>query len=76
MPCIELDGEFYIPKWIQTNGPDYTDSCSDFERDFGEYYDDLMELMDTEKYTKIPSEGTIVHYGVIEVQELVNKFFK
>lgn len=75
MPLIELDGKSYITEslYVDTPGEGYED---DIRWRFGEYYDLLMEMMITDKYSVVHKSGKTIYYGLFEIEEFFNMIFK
>lgn len=72
--CIELDGEYYVKQQISTRLADGTLYEHNLELAFGEYYDDLMGVMITGKYSVTTEPGDTHEYGLISVSDLANCF--
>lgn len=75
MPLIELDGKSYITEslYVDTPGEDYED---DIRWRFGEYYDLLMEMMITDKYSVVHKSGKTIYYGLFEIEKFIDMIFK
>jgi hypothetical protein len=67
--CICLDDQYYIDKELYRIYPDGTRSDSNVIGDFGEYYDSLAIVMDTQKHKVIFEEGPTVFYGLIKIND-------
>lgn len=69
--CISMDGQYYIKV------PIYDTPSGELilVYDFREYYDVLMKIMNIE-YTITHKDGTQSTYGLLDINEFVNKVFK
>lgn len=70
MPCMEFDGQYYVPYYMHTKYADGTIGESDLEWHFGEYYEYVMSIMLTDKYTEQNRNGDTHYYGLISVEEI------
>ena len=70
LPCIYLDGKYYFKKELYTIHHNGENSGSDIVYDFGEYYDALVDVMDTERYRVTHENGRVDYYGLIKIQDL------
>ena len=70
IPCIKLDGELYIETPIYRIRSDGERQNSDLEWEFGKYYDTLMRIMITDKYSVTLEQGTR-YYGLFLINEFV-----
>ena len=75
IPYIELDGKYYITRCLYTGDPSPA-SKNNLKWEFGEYYDILMEIMITDKYTEVNKSGNTMYYGLFEINEFVEKVLK
>lgn len=71
-PCKFLNDQYYISMDLYTIYPDGSRSDSNLISDFGEYYDALVNIMDTKKYSVIDEKGRTIFYGLIEVNDFAN----
>ena len=39
---------------------------------FGDFYDDLKEIMITDLYSMTTEDGNVYHYGLFELEEFAN----
>ena len=82
IPCTYLDGQYYISLdlyEIDSNGtilPDGGLTSSAILWDFGDYYDAIIEVMDTERYNTVDKYGRTVVYGIITFEDFVNNLIK
>ena len=82
MPCICLDGEWYIPIWIDTlkTGETFNAqqalSREQITNELGEYYDAIIGVMDTEKYSVEVNEKYTYRYGVVSIDDFVGYIIK
>ena len=74
--CICLEGEYYIPIHLGTAKSDETVDVlafltrQSFIRECGEYYDEILGVIDCEKYSE-ESKGYTYYYGLISVKDFV-----
>lgn len=76
IPCILLDNEYYITRVtfsIHSNG---NTSEGNLKGDFGTYYDALMSIMDTTKYSVTTTQGRTDYYGLIEINDFVDHILR
>ena len=71
LPCVELDGEYYISVWTHTVRENGDVTYSNLEAAFEKYYDDLIEIMQTDKYSETKSEY-VHYYGLFDIEEFVD----
>ena len=75
IPCICLDGQYYVYKDLYSVFADGSRDNVNVSYDFGEYYDCLVSVMDTEKYT-LNENGITTVYGLITIDDfadIINK---
>lgn len=75
IPCICLDGQYYVYKYLYSVLADGSRDNVNVSYDFGEYYDYLVSVMDTEKYT-LNENGRTTVYGLITIDDfadIINK---
>lgn len=75
IPCICLDGQYYVYKYLYSVLADGSRDNVNVSYDFGEYYDCLVSVMDTEKYT-LNENGRTTVYGLITIDDfadIINK---
>ena len=73
IPCILLDNEYYITRVtfsIHSNG---NTSEGNLKGDFGTYYDALISIMNTAKYSVTNQQGRTDYYGLIDIDDFVNR---
>lgn len=76
LPCLSLDGRYYFAVEKYTTYPDGRQSSVDLRIDFGKYYDSLISRMDTKSYTKTDDKGGTIFYGLIEIDDFVNRILE
>ena len=82
IPCTYLDGQHYISLYlyeIDSNGtiaPSGGLASSYILWYFGDYYDAIMAVMDTERYNAVNKYGKTVVYGIISFEDFVNGIIK
>ena len=80
--CVSLDGEYYLPLYLATIKFDEEFNVEQalsedhFKYELGNYYDPLVNIMDTEKYRVEHSTGSFHYYGVVSLDDFVNKIIK
>ena len=70
-PCTKYKGKYYIKQEMQIG---YQNPI-DLKPEFGKYYDDLMEIMITDKYTE-EIDGKTYYYGLFDIKEFTKTFWK
>lgn len=74
--CVRLDNKYYISFEMYS----VSDSGMRYDYDqswnFGEYYDSMMDIMITEKYSKELDSGSVIHYGLVDIDEFVNEIIE
>lgn len=77
IPCVCLDGEYYICFSRYTVYADGSRSEeNDYTYTFGKYYDILMSVMDKDKYSITDEQGRENFYGTIKVGDFANDILK
>ena len=71
VPCTKYKGKYYIKQEMQIG---YQNPI-DLKPEFGKYYDDLMEIMITDKYTE-EIDGKTYYYGLFDIKEFTKTFWK
>lgn len=71
-PCVELDGQFYMPYKLYTVRSDGTRIYNGMlEEDLDSYYDQVMRVMITDKYSEYNElNDYTVYYGLISLPDL------
>ena len=77
-PCLNLDGQYYIPECLATTYYDeYAEVDQEYlENHFGDYYDEIMSIMITGKYSVSNGNGVVYYYGLIPLEDFVNNVLK
>ncbi len=70
-PCVKYKGKYYI-KQVTKIG---YQNPKDLEEEFGEYYDELTEIMITDKYTE-EIDGKTYYYGLFNINKFSRKILK
>lgn len=76
--CICLDGEYYLPFYLATleDGEIFDAqqalSTNQITYTLGEYYDAIINIMNTEKYNVEVNEKYTYRYGVVSIDDFVN----
>lgn len=70
-PCTKYKGKYYIKQEMQIG---YQNPIN-LKPKFGKYYDDLMEIMITDKYTE-EIDGKTYYYGLFDIKEFSKKILK
>jgi len=68
MPCMEFDGKYYVPYYTHMKDSDGTIQSSDLEWHFGEYYEYVMSIIVTDKYSISDDYGRTAYFGLIPVE--------
>ncbi len=76
IPCVYIDEQYYIPLKLYKVNTDGKRYDSNISWDLGKYYDAMMEIMVTGKYSKTEKNGSVSHYGLFEITEFVNEIIK
>ena len=71
LPCVEVEGELYITHKTHTVRENGNTTYVDLKEKFGEYYDALIEIMKTDKYSNTDKNGKTSHYGLFNIEEFV-----
>lgn len=82
IPCVCIEGEYYLPFYLATIEFDeefnveQALSADHLKYELNNYYDALINIMDTEKYrVELPS-GSFLYYGIVSLEDFVNKIIK
>ena len=82
IPCVCLEGEYYLPFYLATleDGEIFDAqqalSQNHVKYEFDDYYDALVNIMDTEKYrVELPS-GSFLYFGIVSLDDFINKIIK
>ncbi|MBQ7326958.1 MAG: hypothetical protein IJW93_05750 [Clostridia bacterium] len=76
IPCVRLDDRYYIALEIYTVGVDGKRHDYDNSWNFGEYYNSVMEIMITGKYSQAITSVSTRHYGLLDIDEFVEKIVR
>ena len=76
IPCILLDNKYYITRVTYSIHANGNKDEGYLKGDFGTYYDALMSIMDTTKYSVTTAQGRTDYYGLIEINDFVNHIIK
>ena len=80
--CVNLEGQWYIPIWLDTLKAEQAFVAQTALRkdhivyDFEEHYEAIVDVMDTEKYYTNNGDGYIVYYGVVSLENFVERVIK
>ena len=70
-PCVKYKGAYYIKQVTKVG----YQSENDLTREFGEYYEELMEIMIVDKYTEQVGQKTY-YYGLFNINKFARKILK
>ena len=73
--CIRLDGQLFIPVILYHINSDGKRDDRNLEREFDEYYDTLMDIMITGKYTETYA-GSVIYYGLFSIEDFAESVLK
>ena len=73
--CIRLDGQLFIPVILYHINSDGKRDDRNLEREFDEYYDTLMDIMITGKYTETYA-GSVIYYGLFSIEDFAEHVLK
>ena len=76
IPCIRLENKYYIVLELYNIGVDGERHDYDNSLNLGEYYNSMMEIMITGKYSKVMTSGSTRHYGLFGIDEFVERIVK
>lgn len=82
IPCARFDNQYYVSIYLDTIGSgeifilEKSLSKDAIIYNFGEYYDSIVSVMDTEKYYTNNGDGYIVYYGVVSLENFVERVIK
>lgn len=76
IPCILLDNKYYITRVTYSIHANGNKDEGYLKGDFGTYYDALISIMDTTKYSVTTAQGRTDYYGLIEINDFVNHIIK
>ena len=69
LPCVYLDGQYYITVYLNTIAAGGEQSSADLKWELGGYYDALTEIMIMGKYSVTDNRGTTHFFGLLELGE-------
>ncbi len=69
-PLVEVDGTMYISQPLSRTYPDGERYEWDLEWAFGEYYDKLIAVMITGRYSVTSANDSITHYGLFKIEDV------
>ena len=72
IPCILLDNEYHITRVTYSIHANGNKAEGNLKGDFGTYYDALMSIMNTAKYSVTNEQGRTDYYGLIDIDDFVN----
>jgi hypothetical protein len=77
LPCVEMDGEYYITILYSTVKPNEEVCESSYIAvTLGKYYDVVMEVMEDEKYSESSQGETVYVYGLFDIEKFMDAIFK
>lgn len=76
IPCILLDYEYYITRVTYSIHANGNKAEGNLKGDFGKYYDALISIMDTTKYSVTTTQGRTDYYGLIDIDDFVDHILK
>lgn len=76
IPCILLDNKYYITRVTYSIHANGNKDEGYLKGDFGTYYDALMGIMDTTKYSVTATQGRTDYYGLIEINDFVDHILR
>ena len=72
LPCISLEDDYYIRFHMYTCQPSGEHNASDLQYELGAYYEDIMQVAVTDKYSITTDYGAVRYYGLIDIEEIPN----
>lgn len=72
LPSVVLDGICYLTEKLYVDSPSGDRYSYSVKGRLGKYYDVLMEMMITDKYTEIDECGNTIHYGLFNLKDIIN----
>ena len=76
IPCIFLDNKYYITRVTYSIHANGNKDEGSLKGDFGTYYDALMSIMDTTKYSVTTAQGRTDYYGLIVINDFVDHILR
>lgn len=82
IPCARFDNQYYVSIYLDTIGSgeifilEKSLSKDAIIYNFGEYYDSIVSVMDTEKYRITNEQGYTHCYGLILLSDFINNIVK
>ena len=70
MNCMEQDGKFYVSFYLGTEKTDGEYIPYDLQYEFKEYYDEVMQYMIMNAYSKVDGYGQTEYYGLLAVEDI------
>ena len=72
LPCVRLEEKQYFRVYMYTGQPSGEHNASDLQGELGAYYEDIMQVMVTDKYSVSFDYGGVDYYGLIDIEEIPN----
>ena len=69
--CVKLDGEYFVKFLMKIDYDDERSYEANLQESFGAHYDDLMEIIITDRYSE-DTEGIAYYYALFGIWDLVN----
>lgn len=70
IPCVEIDNELYIMQHLSTTHSNVENYENNLISSFGEYYEELSKIMITDKYSLTDENGSVIQYGLFEIEDI------
>ncbi len=74
IPCIELEGQMYIPIQQYVLYADGTRTDTKLKNQLGKYYDAIMAVLIDDQYSVTNARGNEQHYGVLKLEDFFALF--
>lgn len=76
IPCIELEDQYYLIFPLYTEYTDGYRSEVNLVQEFGEYYDDLLNIMVRDRHNMCDEKGRTTYYGLFSIDDFANDILK
>ena len=71
--CINYDNEYYLLQYVHSIHINGEKDERNLKGEFSNYYDTLISIMDTSKCSVTRENGRVDYYGLIDIDDFVNR---
>ena len=72
LPCVSLEDDYYFRVLMYTCWQSGEHDANNLQYELGAYYEDIMQVAVTDKYSVTTDYGAVHYYGLIDIEEIPN----